>query len=145
MTPALARITLLAGGILLVALNLPGCGGSNIPIGEEPTCTDLVTDECVPEVIEEFCSTQSTPEELLTLHVEQYERGFEDGVASVEFECPDGYICLSRADFDEYSTGICEYCEERADCEEATWTCADFEDGRPNGHKPKECRGKGHE
>lgn len=66
--------------LLIVIVNaIAGCG-SNIPIGEAPTCTDLVTDECVPEVVEEFCSTPSTPEELLTLHVEQYERGFLDGI-----------------------------------------------------------------
>ena len=79
MTPATARITLLAFFATVVLLNLPACG-SNIPIGEAPTCTDLVTDECVPEVVEEFCSTPSTPEDLLTLHVEQYERGFLDGI-----------------------------------------------------------------
>ena len=63
MTPALARITLLAFFATVVLLSLPACGdtcdggafgGSCISIGEpqpepEPTCE--VSDECVGEVI----------------------------------------------------------------------------------------------
>ena len=49
---------------LMLAIWASACGnacgglGSCIEIGEEPeppTCTELVTDECVEEVIEEFC------------------------------------------------------------------------------------------
>ena len=44
---------LLAWAAILGTL-VSGCDGNHI-IGEEPTCVELVTDECVPEIIEEFC------------------------------------------------------------------------------------------
>lgn len=40
--------------VALVATLLSGCDGNHI-IGDLPTCVDLVTDECVPEVVTEFC------------------------------------------------------------------------------------------
>jgi len=52
-----------AGFIVLVgglAMWLSSChSGSEIPI--DPTCVELVTDECVPEVIEEFCDVCPDP------------------------------------------------------------------------------------
>ena len=40
--------------VAIVAALLSGCDGNHI-IGDLPTCVELVTDECVPEIIEEFC------------------------------------------------------------------------------------------
>ena len=89
----LTTVAILGGVVLLLVavISFSGCDGG-IPIGEAPTCVDLVTDECVPEVIEEFCPP------------------------APEFECPEGYICLTRAEFDEYSTGLCEFCEDQVEC-----------------------------
>ena len=98
-----------------------GCGGSNIPIGDEPTCADLVTDECVPEVVEEFCE-----------------------------ELPP--ICYTRDEAREHDRRLCLTCMNNVVCDEpepvhceivvvvGEWSCDDFEDGRPEGHKPFECR-----
>ena len=53
----LGTITIL---IVLASTMLAGCNnGSNIPI--DPTCVELVTDECVPEVVEEFCDVCPPP------------------------------------------------------------------------------------
>jgi len=72
MTPATARITLLAFFAMVVLLSLPGCNdgcgfgsGSCIGIGEpqpepEPTCE--VSDECVGEVILDLCPPVEEPE-----------------------------------------------------------------------------------
>lgn len=50
--------------IAVVLSSFAGCNdgrnhGANIPI--DPTCVELVTDECVPEVIEEFCDVCPPP------------------------------------------------------------------------------------
>ena len=93
-----------------------GCGfgsGSCIGIGEpqpEPTCAEQVTDECVPEVIAEFCPEQEvvTVTEVVEVIVEVVVE------VEVEGECPD----------------VVE-----VECDLTV----------PVGHRPIECRGKGHE
>ena len=62
------------GVVLAVASFAAGCGGgSKISVGDcedfpdaeycqEPSCVEQVTDECVPEVVEEFCAECETCE-----------------------------------------------------------------------------------
>lgn len=55
--PFLLAAAFLVGVAFLATLT--GCNnGSEIPI--DPTCVDQVTDECVPEVIAEFCDVCET-------------------------------------------------------------------------------------
>jgi hypothetical protein len=99
-----------------------GCDhGSNIPIGEEPTCVELVTDECVPEVIEEFCEECTSETDITLREAAAYRRGFAAGVASVECE-------------------VCEVCPDPPVCDEPPF-CDTYGDDVPRGHLPKECRG----
>lgn len=60
--PFLAGVAFLGGVALLAVMAstmFGGCNsGSEIPI--DPTCIELVTDECVPEVIAEFCDECET-------------------------------------------------------------------------------------
>lgn len=108
---------------LLVASGLvgcnPGCGiGSGSCIGIDdpqdplpPTCAEQVTDECVPEVIAEFC-----PEAEVVTVIEYVEVEVVVEVVvevEVEGECPD----------------VVE-----VECDLTV----------PVGHRPIECRGKGH-
>lgn len=106
------------GAALLAVLLLAwvaGCG-SNIPIGEAPTCVDLVTDECVPEVVEEFCTPNAPCDERGA-----YRRGFAAGVVSVvPDECP-----------------VCEECTIGEDDDDS--------DAKPHKKPHRNTRGKGHE
>jgi len=94
--------------VALIATLLSGCNddcgpgfGSCIEIGDEPeapTCAELVTDECVPEVIEAFCP------EADDRYAEGYRAGFTAAQEQDTHECPepdvvepgdDGYCDLS--------------------------------------------------
>lgn len=96
-----------------------GCDhGSNIPIYPEATCVELVTDECVPEVIAEFCEDCETCETCETCEVcETCE------TCPVVIECE-----------------VCEVCP--APCYEPPF-CDSYDETTPRGHLPKECRGNG--
>jgi hypothetical protein len=103
-----------------------GCGGGGCGGGlgscielepEAPAC--YVEDACIPEVVEEFCETCITPERFTEQLDMAYNRGYRSGYATAEARCN---------------------LEAGARCDLVAWTCADFDDGRPNGHKPKECR-----
>lgn len=101
------------------ALMLFGCNdgrnhGSNIPINPEPTCVELVTDECVPEIIEEFCEDCETCETC--------------EVCEVCEVCETCEVCE-----------ICT-CPEPPECYEPPF-CDYYDETTPRGHLPKECRG----
>ena len=103
-------------------LGTQGCNsGSEIPIDPIPTCVELVTDDCVPEVIAEFCEECTSETDISLRERRAYLRGFDDGfergVESVVCETTDP-VC--EDDIDE-------------DCED---------DRHKNAHK--RCRGKGH-
>jgi len=88
-----------AGFLLLVAALafwLSSCDhGANIPI-DPIDCVDSVTDECVPEVIEEFCA----PECEVCLTRKQYAINlrywYDKGVDSVVCEEPPPAECFVR-------------------------------------------------
>ena len=122
---AIVVFGLLAFGVVL--LNLVGCGGSNIPID---LCEEFPGHpECIEPPIEvEQCSSAAT-EAIIRALIDNYERGFADGVDSVECEEP----------VEPEEPVECEACPEPVECP-PTWTCEDFA-GRPPGHKPIECRG----
>ena len=67
-------------------LGTQGCNsGSAIPIDPIPTCVELVTDDCVDEVVDEFCSPCNARQEFLR----GWYIGFRAGVDSVVCETPD--------------------------------------------------------
>lgn len=95
-----------------------GCGehGSNIPI-DPPSCVDSVTDECVPEVIEEFC-TECNVQAV-------YNEGYSDGFRA----CGElrGQRCDPLAGYDQgFIDGLA-----------AAGIICDY--SIPEGHRPKVC------
>ena len=121
-----------------------GCGpgsGSCIGIGEpqpEPTCAELVTDECVDEVVAEFCPDA----EVVTVEVPV------DGPTHCVLE---GDLCWRG----QYLNGAWKYVQYPCDLQ-PTPECPDVDVVEPDegedtcdltvpvGHRPIECRGKGH-
>ena len=124
-------------------LTVVGCGGrdgssANIPI-DPLTCVELVSDECVPEVIEAFC-------EDCDLEA-TYNEGYGDGFAAASELCDiegsylDGYNAGYAAGYDAgFADGV-----ESVVCECPTWppedACSEPSDAPP-GHLIKECRGR---
>lgn len=115
-----------------------GCDhGSNIPIYPEATCVELVTDECVPEVIAEFCEECTSETDITLREAAAYRRGFAAGVASVE--CEVCVVCVDRYD-EGFTDGV-----DSVVCECPTWPPEDacsYPDDAPPGHLIKECRGR---
>ena len=114
---AFAFVLLCWAGIL--GLNY-GCS-SNLPLPpgpEAPSCD--VADECVDEVIDEFCTFPPSGTVCLEpgRFTDELERAFQRGVDSVE--CPD---------VDVVEPGDDGYCDLSI----------------PVGHRPIECRGRDHE
>ena len=77
-------------GALLFAVLAFGVIGCNQPNGgcigdEDLTCVELVTDECVPEVIEEFCTDCDLDA--------AYNEGYNDGRDSVVCDDDDSDEC----------------------------------------------------
>jgi hypothetical protein len=76
--------------LFCVGTALTGCDGNHI-IGEEPTCTELVTNECVPEIVEEFCDDGRFD------WTNQYSTGYRAGFTAAQeqdtHECPDVVEC----------------------------------------------------
>jgi hypothetical protein len=151
----IAYVALLAAALVTIVALSPGCG-SNIPIDQD--CEVLF--ESQDEEAETYeCTRPGCDQEVASAFQDGYDLGFRDGSEGLECTCPEGSVCLTRAEFDEYSTGICEYCEERADCTDSyeegyrdgqtTVVCTDDEEEEyvcdrdvPRGHLRKECRGK---
>jgi hypothetical protein len=131
------NIILIAG----LALFTFGCDGNHI-IGDLPSCIDSVTDECVPEVVAEFCD--------------------EGEVCNVCFSSDEARehdirlckTCMGRVecDLDRYDEGYAAgYADGFADgvdsvvCECPTWPPAEvcsYPTDAPPGHLVKECRGR---
>ena len=129
--------------VALIATILSGCGstcdglGSCIPIGEEPeppTCVEQVTDECVPEVIEEFC-----PDTGLA-YWDGYRDGIQRGRCSVDpclEGCPRIIVDLPVVNCDEPPVDECDPVIVETEDDTCDLTV-------PVGHRPIECRGKDH-
>lgn len=131
MTPATARIALLLGGITLVALNLSGCG-SNIPLDGPPAevCDLPGIEECAVPCQTDHCLTDGELNEIRFDAISWgQEFGYGQGYKQGLDECGDVDAAYNEGYEDGVESVVCN-----------GWTCADFNDGRPNGHKPKECR-----
>lgn len=130
------NIILIAG----LALFAFGCDGNHI-IGDLPNCIDSVTDECVPEVIEEFCDPCDPACDICQTWDEAREQDAR--------LCK---ICMGNAYQPAYDEGFAAgYDAGFADgvdsvtCECPTWPPEDgcsYPDDAPPGHLIKECRGR---
>lgn len=118
--------------LCLVLALLTGCGdtcgsfGSCIEIHEEPTCAELVTDECVDEVTAEFC-----PAPVLCPPVRVEEPAVDDSHCVLE-----GDLCWRG----QYINGNWKYV--RVECDIQPSDCDSYGDDVPRGHLPIECRGQ---
>ena len=111
----LALAFMLLAWAAILGTIVSGCDGNHI-IGDPPTCAALVTDECVPEVIEEFCE-----------------------------EPPP--ICYTRDEAREHDRRLCLTCMNNVVCDDVDVVETDTDTcdlSVPVGHRPIECRGKGH-
>ena len=94
---------------LVIAL-ATGCNhGSNIPIGEEPDAC-FVADECVDDVISEFCTSERDIEDRIRAgKVDAYALGFEHGQTSCFEACEN--LCDGRMEV-KIPVGHARHCDD---------------------------------
>ena len=119
--------------VALVATLLSGCDGNHI-IGDPPTCVELVTDECAPEVVAEFC------DDCGLAYWDGHRDGYQTGRCSVDPclpGCPTIIVGQPVVVCDEEPDEDCDVDVVETDTDTCDLTV-------PVGHRPIECRGKGH-